>query len=135
MKRKPAVSLLFVIAALYDGLLGCLFLFAAGPLFQWFKVEPPNHFGYVQFPAALLVVFALMFLAIAINPFANRNLIPYGILLKVSYCGVAFFYWFTTDIPKMWKPFTIFDLVFIVLFAWAYFSLGKKTENHGLSCS
>jgi hypothetical protein len=129
MKRNPAVSLLFVIAAIYDGILGAAFLFAAGPLYSWFKIEPPNHFGYVQFPAALLIVFALMFLSVAKNPPANRNLIPYGMLLKISYCGVASFYWFTAGIPDMWKPFVIFDLAFLVLFAWAYSSLGKNSTN------
>lgn len=123
MKKKPAISLLFIIATLYDGLLGIFFLFAAATVFQWFQVTPPNHFGYVQFPAALLIVFALMFLAIARNPSRNRSLIPYGMLLKVSYCSVVFFHWFTTEIPYMWKPFAVLDLIFLVLFAWAYASL------------
>jgi hypothetical protein len=124
MMRRD-VSLLFVVAALYDGLLGLLFLFAGASVFQWFGVTPPNHWGYVQFPAALLIVFAIMFVMIAKNPVANRNLIPYGMLLKVSYCGVVFFYWFRTGIPGMWKPFAICDLVFLVLFVWAYRSLDR----------
>ncbi len=127
--KKSAIVMLFVIAALYDGVLGIAFLSSTDALFQWFQVIPPNHFGYVHFPAALLLVFALMFLAIAKNPKGNRNLIPYGILLKVSYCSVTCFYWFTTGLPSMWKPFIFFDLVFLALFAWAYVSLrdsGKK---------
>jgi hypothetical protein len=120
MKKKPLVSLLFIIAALYDGVLGIIFLFAPRAVFQWFEVTPPNHYGYVHFPAALLIVFALMFLVIARNPAANRNLIPYGMLLKVSYCSVVFFHWLTAGIPYMWKPFAIIDLGFFVLFAWAY---------------
>jgi hypothetical protein len=129
MKKQPAISLLFVIAALYDGLLGLLFLFVGATVFQWFQVTPPNHFGYVQFPAALLIVFALMFLTIAKNPSANRNLIPYGMLLKVSYCSVVFFHWSTGGIPHMWKPFAVFDLVFLVFFGWAYMSLRESTHS------
>jgi hypothetical protein len=125
MKNKTAISRVFIIAALYDGLLGIIFLLAAGTMFQLFQVTPPNHFGYVQFPALLLVVFAIMFLAIAKNPHRNRNLIPYGILLKISYCGIVFFYWFSADIPFMWKPFAVFDFVFLVLFSWAYVALRK----------
>jgi len=122
---RKAVSVLFVVAALYDGLLGLFFLFAGASVFQWFGVTPPNHWGYVQFPAALLIVFAIMFAMVAKNPMANRNLIPYGMLLKLSYCGVVFFYWIKTGIPNMWKPFAFGDLVFLMLFGWAYRSLAK----------
>jgi hypothetical protein len=121
--KQPAIVALFVVAAIYDGLLGSAFLFAGGALFEWFQVTPPNHFGYVHFPAAIMIVFALMFLAIARNPQANRNLIPYGILLKVSYSGVAFFHWFTAEIPNMWKPLAIVDIGFLALFIWAYRAL------------
>jgi len=126
MNKNMAISLLFIAASLYDGVLGLLFLFAGGSVFRWFEVTPPNHLGYVQFPAALLIVFSLMFLAIARNPSKNYNLIPYGMLLKVSYCSVVFFHWFTTDIPHIWKPFAVYDLVFLVLFAWSYMSVRES---------
>jgi len=120
MKTRRAISVLFVVSALYDGLLGAAFLFWSDAVFQWFGVTPPNHPGYVQFPAALLVVFGIMFMAIALNPARNRNLIPYGILLKISYCGVVSYYWFTTGLPGMWKPFCVADFIFLFLFAWAW---------------
>jgi hypothetical protein len=127
--KKSLIVILFVIAALYDGLLGAAFLFRAEALFEWLEVPPPNHFGYVHFPAALLLVFALMYLAVAINPQGNRNLIPYGMLLKVSYCGTICYHWFTAGVPAIWKPFVFFDLIFLVLFAWAYHSLGKRAKR------
>ena len=96
------------------------FVPAHDAVFQWFNVTPPNHPGYVQFPAALLIVFAILFVAVARNQEANRNLIPYGMLLKVSYCGVAFWHWFQAGIPNMWKPWAIADFAFLVLFYAAY---------------
>lgn len=125
MKARRFISGLFVVAALYDGLLGIAFLLGGDAMFNRFAVTPPNHPGYVQFPAALLIVFAIMFAAIAVSPTRNRNLIPYGILLKISYCGVVLFHWLTAGIPAMWKPFCIFDVVFLVLFAWAWTVLGR----------
>jgi hypothetical protein len=127
--KKSLISTLFVIAALYDGLLGSAFLFGAEAVFTRFGVTPPNHFGYIQFPAALLIVFAIMFMAIAIDPVRNRNLIPYGVLLKVSYCGVVLSYWLTTDLPGMWKPFCICDLVFLVAFAWAWATIRRDDTS------
>jgi len=128
MKKHPLISILFTIAALYDGILGAAFLFASGPVFQHYEVIPPNHPGYVQFPAALLLIFGVMFAAIAVNPIRNRNLIPYGILLKVAYCGVIAYHWILTDLPNMWKPFCIADVVFLVLFIAALKAVGRDDE-------
>src|SRR6266566_6199096 len=65
---------LFYISALYDGLLGLAFLCCWSRLFDYFHVTPPNHPGYVQFPALLLIIFGLLFLKIARDPEANRDL-------------------------------------------------------------
>jgi hypothetical protein len=128
MKATQPTQALFLIAALYDGALGAIFLIAPGLVFKWANVTPPNHWAYVQFPAALLIIFGLMFAAIARNPAGNRNLIVYGLLLKVSYCGIASWYWFTAGIPGLWKPFAVIDLVMGVLFVWSYRALGARTD-------
>jgi hypothetical protein len=125
MSNDLPIKVLFWVSAVYDGLLGLVFLIWPLKMYEAFDVVPPNHWGYVRFPAAILLVFALMFLAIARAPRRNRNLIPYGVLLKVSYCGVVFGYWFTQGIPGMWKPFAVADVVFGVLFVWAYARLGR----------
>jgi hypothetical protein len=126
MKRIMLSRILFGLAAVYDLVLGLAFLVVPWLLFERCEVTPPNHWGYVQFPAALLIVFALMFLAIAANPVGNRNLIPYGIGLKVAYVGVSGYYWVGPGLPGMWRPFTVADLVMLVLFAWAWVALGKR---------
>lgn len=135
MKSRPAITTLFLLAAMYDGALGLAFLVAQGTIFRWFNVTPPNHPGYVQFPAALLIVFAIMFAAIARNPEGSRNLIPYGMLLKVSYCGVAFWHWSQGGIPNMWRPWAIADLVLLMLFCVAYWQLGKEARQKAARAS
>ena len=114
------IPALFWIAAAYDAVLGVVFLLHPGWAFEVFEVTPPNHMGYVQFPAALLIIFANMFAAIARSPLANRGLIIYGILLKAAYCGVTSFYWITEGLPGMWKPFVLIDLAMAALFVLAY---------------
>ena len=121
--KTAVISAMFLVAALYDGLLGLAFLVAGDWIFQFTRVEPPNHMGYVQFPGALLIIFAIMFAVIARRPRENRDLIPYGILLKVAYCGVAGYHWLASGIPRMWKPLVLIDLVFMILFLIAYQSL------------
>jgi hypothetical protein len=129
MKTLLPIRILFAIGAVYDGLLGLAFLVAPAALFRHFGVTPPNHFGYVQFPAAILMIFALMFAAVAREPVRNRNLIPFGMLLKVSYCGVVFSYWFSTGLPDIWKPFAVADLAFLILFGWALAKV-KAASSH-----
>ena len=129
MKRKQVTSILFALAAVYDGFLGLAFLLVPSMIFQRFDVTPPNHFGYVQFPALLLMIFAWMFASVAYAPDKNINLIPYGIALKVAYCSIVFYYWFTVEIPYVWKPFAIMDFGWIILFAIAYAVLKKSTNS------
>jgi hypothetical protein len=124
-----AIRGLFWVAAVYDGILGMVFLAAAPAVFRWVGVAPPNHFGYVHFPAALLVVFALMFVAIARDPVTNRRLIGFGMLLKLSYCAVVAYHWLTAGVPFIWKPFAVADLVFLVLFALAYAAVNGMEDE------
>jgi len=131
MNQRAMIPILFVAAALYDAVLGIAFLLAPGRLFAWLDVTPPNHPGYVQFPAALLIIFSLMFASIAGDPAGRRSLIPYGILLKVAYCGVVLFHWLSAGLPWIWKPFCIADLCFLVLFIWAWALLGKRLPESG----
>lgn len=107
---------LFYVAAVYDGLLGLAFLFFWPLVFRLFGVTPPNHPGYVQFPALLLIVFGFMFLQIAQDPERHRDLILYGVGLKLAYCGVVFWYQVTAGVPVMWVPWAWLDLAFVALF-------------------
>jgi len=111
---------LFTVAAIYDGLFGLIFFFFWRDVYRHFNVTPPNHEGYVKFPALLLIIFGAMFLQIARDPDRHRNLIAYGIALKVAYAGLVFWYQLTTPgIPAMWIPWAWADLVFLVLFVLA----------------
>ena len=133
MKTLLFIRTLFIVAALYDGILGVVFLLAGPAVFRWFAVTPPNHWGYIQFPAALLLIFAIMFAMIAAAPVANRNLIPYGMLVKLSYSGLTFYHWAMAGVPTMWKPFAVIDVIFLALFAWSYLRLRatRDSQNTG----
>jgi hypothetical protein len=116
---------LFWIAALYDGVLGIAFLGWQDAIFDYFETTPPNHPGYVHFAAGILLTFTALFAQIATNPRRYRDLIPYGMLLKVCYCGTVFGHWALQGIPDMWQPFAFADLIFLVLFWWAWDALGR----------
>lgn len=116
MKSLQPIRVLFALTALYDGLLGLAFLVAGPSIYRLAGITPPNHWGYITFPAGLLVIFGVMFLAIARRPVENRNLIVYGVLLKACYVGTVAWYWFHGGIPVMWTYFAWVDAATAVLF-------------------
>jgi hypothetical protein len=89
-------------------------------------VTPPNHMGYVAFPALLVVIFGVMFLRIAADPAGRVELIHYGMGLKAAYCGVVFWYDIIGSVPSLWIPFAWADLLFFILFFFAWRSLRAK---------
>jgi hypothetical protein len=118
--RGKWIKVLFVVVAVYDAVLGIAFLAFPHRVFETFQVTPPNHMAYVQFPGLLLLLFAAMYATIATDPFKYRILIPFGAGLKIAYAGIVFVYNATSGIPSMWLPWAWIDLVFLLLFIFAW---------------
>ncbi len=128
MKNKW-MKIIFVIAGLYDGLVGVIFFLFGLSIFDFYNVTRPNHIGYIQFPALLLIIFGVMFLRIASDPHRFRELILYGVGLKLAYSGVVFYHYFTAGLPFMWIPFAILDILFLVIFLVCWVSLRRPVAG------
>ena len=122
------IKFIFFIGALYDGFFGVTGILAPNLAFDIFEVTPPNHPAYVQFPAILLLIFGAMLYRVARDPVSNRDLMLYGIALKVGYSGIIFYYLLTTGVPGMWVPWAWIDLVFLLLFALSWRSTAGGTK-------
>jgi uncharacterized membrane protein len=111
--------LLFLVAALYDMVLGAVFFFAYEPLFEWLPMPLPPHVAYIQLSAVFVFVQGLSYLLVAQRPLANLGLVRVGIAYKAGYAGLALYYLATDQIPAMFFAwFGLFDLAFLVAFAW-----------------
>ena len=110
----------YLISAIYDFVLGLAFLVIPATLFSVADITPPNHWGYVSFAALVLMIFGIMLYKIYQNPKANKNLIPYSIMLKIAYCAVVFGYFIFDTMPCLWLVFGVFDFIFLLLFIRAY---------------
>jgi hypothetical protein len=119
---------LFVVAGLYDALLGLAFMAAWPSIYQRFGVAPPNHPGYILFGAATIAIFGVGFLFVAAAPERNRDIIKLGMLLKLAYAGTVLFYRSRGEMPAMWVPFAWIDLVFFVTFVMAHGALRPRTK-------
>lgn len=107
---------LFVVAAVYDLLLGAAYFVAYKVLYGQFGVTLPNHPGYVHLPAALIFIFGVGFWFVARDPLRNRDIIKLGALMKLAFSGVVFGHLIFGSIPSMYIPFAVIDLLFLVAF-------------------
>ena len=129
MTTNKVISLLFYTAAFYNIIGGALFAFAAPAIFEAAKVAPPSHWGYVEYPAWIFLIFGALAIQTARKPEQNRNLIPYGAAQKLAFAGVVIYYWITNNLPSVWYPFAIIDLLFLCGFLWAMKSLADTTKG------
>lgn len=113
----------YLTSAVYDFVLGLAFLVMPATLFKIVNITPPNHWGYVSFAALMLMIFGIMFYKIFKNPSANKNLIPYSIMLKIAYCAVVFGYFIFSSMPCLWVIFGVCDFIFLLLFIRAYYQV------------
>src|SRR5262245_54458015 len=114
------VRAIFAVTGVYDAVLGLAFFFFGARIFEVGEAPQPGHWGYLQFASLMLLIFAAMFFAVAYDPRANHNLIPYGMALKLAYTGLTAYYWVTADLPSIFKPFAVIDAAMFVLFLLAY---------------
>jgi len=128
-KSTQLVRALFVLSGIYDAVIGAAFLLFSRTLFASLHITPPNHFGYVHFAAALILLFGIMFFQIATDPVRFRALIPYGIGLKVAYCGVVFFHALNAGLPAVWVAFAWCDLAFLIAFVVVWRITPKRQQT------
>ena len=124
--KSSWIKPVFIIAALYDFVLGVFFLVMWKRVYAHFHVTLPNHDGYVQFAAMLVAIFGVGFWCVAKDPARNRDIITMGVLLKVAYCTVVLGHHFFGSIPNVWVPFAWCDLVFLVVFVMALRALPSR---------
>lgn len=122
------IKVVFIAAGIYDAVLAIAFLLLPEAIFSHYQVEPPNHLGYIEFPAMLLLIFAVMFFRVAVNPVKCRELMLYGAALKFSYSYLVFRYAITTGIPSMWVPWAWMDSAFLVLFLVSWYRTGRQVR-------
>ncbi len=123
------VRVLFLIASVYDLVLGLAFAWGFKTIYPRFGIELPNHDAYVQLPGYLIAIFGIGFLFVAFNPAKNRPLIFLGILLKLAFTGVALGHWFSDGIPTIYTVFAILDLIFAALFLSALLTMKRGATS------
>jgi len=109
---------LFLIAAIYDLILGILFFFFYKPVYAYFNIALPTYPMYLQMAAAFVMAMGVGYYFIYRNLYRNIDLVKLGIVYKLVYSGLTSYFYFANlaNITFFW--FAIFDAIFLFLFVW-----------------
>ena len=129
LDNEKHYRILFLIAALYDFILGFVFFAFMGFFFEdIFKLPLPNYPAFFQAAAAFVFAMGVGFYFVYRNMYRNIDIVKLGIIFKLVYTGLAFYHVFFQGMPLIFALFGILDLVFIVFFV--FFLRAVKREIH-----
>jgi len=134
LAREKYYRSLFIIAAVYDVVLGITFTFFSARAFAALGISEklPAFGGYLTLLGAFVLVIGIAYFLIARGDLRrNADLILIGTLYKLAYAGTAFFYWSQGSLPHVafGALFGVADAVFFILMAECYWSLKRETKS------
>lgn len=125
---------LFLFAAVYDLILGIVFTFFSKSAFDLVGIPEkiPEFDGYLSLIGAFLFVIGVAYYLIFRGDLQkNRDLILVGVLYKLAYFTITFYYFTIGNIPHLifFALFGVVDLIMFILMAECYITLGKEKRD------
>jgi len=125
---------LFVLAAVYDVLVGITFLFFRRRAYEALGIPEklPTFGGYLTLLGAFVLVLGIAYFLISRGDLRrNADLILVGTLYKLAYCATAFYYWLAGTIPHVIFVglFGVADAICFVLMAECCLFLKKEMKS------
>jgi hypothetical protein len=119
-RRERYYKTVFLIAAIYDIILGIIFTFFYEFAFSMLGIiyELPNYGAYLSLIGSFLFVIGIGYLLIFLGDLQrNLHLIIVGTLYKLAYSSVAIFYLIIGEYPHIIfiSLFGVMDLIFFIL--------------------
>ncbi len=118
--REKYYKTLFLIAAVYDIVLGIIFTFFYEFAFELLGISHalPNYGAYLSLIGAFLFVIGIAYLLIFLGDLQrNLHLIIIGTLYKLAYSSVAIFYLIIGEYPHIIfiSLFAVMDIIFFIM--------------------
>ena len=108
---------LFLVAALYDAILGALFFLLYGPIFDLFEIALPNNTSYIHLTAGFIFVQGVGYWFVYRNMLRNIDLVKVGVIYKGIYTLVAVYYLVTGELlSAIFAWFAVLDVLFLLGF-------------------
>lgn len=109
----------FLIAALYDIVLGIVFLVGGETVLDAIGMTLPPHIAYIQLAAVFVFVQGLSYLFPWRDAWSNTGIVWVGVAYKAGYAALAAYYLLLGTLPSnFFIPWAISDLCFMVGFLW-----------------
>ena len=107
----------FLVAALYDIVLGAVFVIAGESILTAIGMTLPPHIAYIQLAAIFILVQGLSYWLVYRDPLGNLGIVRIGVVYKAAYAGLAAWYLILGTLPSVFFiPWAIIDLAFLVGF-------------------
>jgi hypothetical protein len=126
---------LFLLVAVYDIILGIIFMFFSKSTFELLGIPEklPEFEGYLTLIGVYVLILGIAYYLIYRgNLQKNRDLILIGILYKLGYCAVTFYYFMIGNIPHILflALFGVIDFIMFLLMLECYNTIGmEETAN------
>lgn len=107
----------FLVAALYDIILGAVFFFGFGVIFSALGIESPNNNSYAHLTAGFVFTQGLGYWFVYQDPSRNEGIVKVGLAYKAIFAGLGFFYFAIGQLlHPIFLVFAVADLAFLVGF-------------------
>jgi hypothetical protein len=107
----------FLVAAIYDIVLGVAFFVFYGPLFSALGIELPNNTSYIHLTAAFVFTQGLGYWFVYQDAPANLGIVKLGIVYKAIFSGLTFYYLAIGELlHPVFLVFGVADLLFLAGF-------------------
>jgi len=122
--KLGAVKTFFVIAGLYDVILGLAFAFFWSLIYSWswVNVNPqffPSHPGYINLTGLMVFIFGVAFFMVAGNPVRMKGIAFLGLLFKIFFSAVVFWHAMGIGLPSyVFMVLAIIDIGFALGIIW-----------------
>ena len=118
----------FLVAAVYDLVLGVVFLFLYPWAYAALGIPSPTEPAYLQLAAAFVLVQGIMYVLVYRNLEGNRDLILVGAIYKAAYAAISLFHLGLGDLPHpTFALFGVLDLGFLALFVMCLRAMGPPS--------
>lgn len=127
---------LFLLVAVYDIILGIIFMFFAKSTFKLLGIPEkfPEYDGYLTLIGVYVLILGVAYYLIYKGDLQkNRDLILIGVLYKLGYCAVTFYYFIIGNIPHILflALFGVIDFIMFLLMLECYNTIGKEKAAKG----
>jgi len=107
----------FLVAALYDIVLGAGFFLLYEPLFEILGIALPNNISYIHLTAAFVFTQGLGYWFVYQEPMANRGIVKLGVVYKFIFSSLAAYYLAIGELlHPVFVVFGVLDVLFLIGF-------------------